>query len=143
MSTRSRIAVMHGDKFKSVYVHSDGYLSGVGSILLEHYDSARANHLVALGDISSLGTEIEAPEGVDCSFDGRAPDVTVFYGRTEYIVAHTFEEFLENVNDSHGEYYYVMKDGEWYCGTPNPDDELLGNKLVPLAKALTWEAIAR
>ena len=55
MGTRSRIGVMHGDKCKSVYCHWDGYLDHNGRILQEHYDSSRANNLVALGDISSLG----------------------------------------------------------------------------------------
>ncbi len=58
MGTRSRIGVMHGDVCKSVYCHWDGYLDHNGRILQEHYDSAQANHLVALGDISSLGTKI-------------------------------------------------------------------------------------
>ena len=58
MGTRSRIGVMHGDKCKSVYCHWDGYLSHNGKILQEHYDSAKANHLVALGNLSTLGKEI-------------------------------------------------------------------------------------
>jgi hypothetical protein len=47
MGTRSRIGVMHGDKVKSIYCHWDGYLEHNGAILQEHYDSAKANHLVA------------------------------------------------------------------------------------------------
>jgi len=58
MGTRSRIGVMHGDKCKSIYCHWDGYLGHNGRILQEHYDSARANHLVAMGDMSSLGRVI-------------------------------------------------------------------------------------
>ena len=46
MGTRSRIGVMHGDNCKSVYCHWDGYLDYTGRILLEHYDSSKANHLV-------------------------------------------------------------------------------------------------
>ena len=58
MGTRSRIGVMHGDKVKSIYCHWDGYLEHNGAILQEHYDSAKANHLVAMGDMSSLGRVI-------------------------------------------------------------------------------------
>ena len=58
MGTRSRIGVMHGDKVKSVYCHWDGYLEHNGAILQEHYNSSKANFLVALGDISSLGRNI-------------------------------------------------------------------------------------
>ena len=58
MGTRSRIAVMHGPVAKSVYCHWDGYLEHNGAILLEHYDSSKANQLVALGDLSSLRPEM-------------------------------------------------------------------------------------
>ena len=58
MGTRSRIGVMHGDNCKSVYCHWDGYLEHNGSLLQKHYDSAGANHIVALGDLSSLGSVI-------------------------------------------------------------------------------------
>ena len=76
MGTRSRIGVMHGDKLKSVYCHWDGYLSNNGKILQNHYDSAKANHLVSLGDLSSLGTTI----GEKHDFDTRT-DCCTFYGR--------------------------------------------------------------
>jgi hypothetical protein len=122
MGTRSRIGVMHGDKCKSVYCHWDGYLEHNGRILQEHYDSAKANHLVSLGDMSSLAKAIEIPEGVDHDFDDLADHITVFYGRdrgeegTEFKVALAFEQFLEQCNNCGAEYYYIMKDGVWYCG---------------------------
>ena len=81
MGTRSAIGVMHGDKAKVVYCHWDGYLEHNGRILFDHYDSAKANHLVALGNISSLDKNIEIPEGVEHSFDKSAKGITVFYGR--------------------------------------------------------------
>ena len=58
MGTRSRIGVMHGNNVKSIYCHWDGYLDFNGRILQEHYDSVKANHLVALGDMSSLRANI-------------------------------------------------------------------------------------
>ncbi len=57
MSTRSRIAVLQENdgSVKSVYCHWDGYLSGVGVTLLNHYNTyQRANAVVALGGLSSL-----------------------------------------------------------------------------------------
>ena len=141
MGTRSRIGVMHGDKFKSVYCHWDGYLENNGKILLEHYDSAKANHLVALGDLSSLDKDVEIPEGATHSFDVPLDGVTVFYGRdrketgTEYKVDQTFEEFLGTVDRCGAEYYYIMKDGVWYCGDSYTSTPMSG-KLVPLAEAL-------
>ena len=148
MGTRSRIGVMHGDKCKSVYCHWDGYLSHNGKILQEHFDSARANHLVALGDVSSLRKNVEIPEGVEHTYDAPVDGITIFYGRdrgetgAEFRVSHTFEEFMELCNNSTAEYYYVMKDGEWYCGDTYGETHL-SNKLTPLSEALVWEAVAQ
>jgi len=144
MGTRSRIGVMHGDNCKSVYCHWDGYLDHNGRILLEHYDSSKANHLVALGDISSLGTEIGEKHDFDVRFTEGAvgENWTKFYGRdrgetgTEFVTDDTFEKFFERADNCGAEYYYIMKDGEWYVGTTYDSDTKLGGKLVPLAEAL-------
>ena len=150
MGTRSRIGVMHGDKVKSVYCHWDGYLEHNGSILQEHYDSAKANHLVALGDISSLRSEIGEKHAFS-QFELRAEEVagyklltenwTTFYGRdrgetgNEFQVAHTFEEFLEQCYGCTAEYYYIMKDGVWYCGDTYGTTDL-STSLTLLSEAL-------
>ena len=149
MGTRSRIGVMHGDVCKSVYCHWDGYLEHNGRILQEHYgsdQSPKANHLVALGDISSLGKEIGEKHAFS-QFELRAEEVqaykeltenwTTFYGRdrgeegVEFATDHTFAAFLDRVEGCGAEYYYILKDGVWYCGSPDK-----GSKLVPLSEAL-------
>ena len=120
MATRSLIGVMHGDKCKAVYCHFDGYLAGVGKTLLENYDSAKANYLVALGDVSVLAENIEIPEGVEHSFDKRAENITVFYGRdrgetgVDFKVFQDYDQLLDFCDGSMLEYYYIMKDGVWY-----------------------------
>ena len=61
MGTRSMIAIEnpHSKAVKSIYCHWDGYLAHNGSILNEHYsNSPKVNNLIALGDLSSLGTQI-------------------------------------------------------------------------------------
>jgi len=64
MSTRSTITTKIGNKYHSVYCHFDGYCSGVGKTLLNHYNSqALAEKVVALGDLSSLEESMDAPEG--------------------------------------------------------------------------------
>ena len=143
MGTRSRIGVMHGDTVKSVYCHWDGYLEHNGAILQRHYDSARANNLVALGDMSSLRPEIGEKHAFSKhDFPGiesrvHNEDWCTFYGRdrgesgTEFKVAHTFAAFLAQVESCGAEYYYIMRDGVWYCGSPDK-----GSKLVPLTEAL-------
>jgi len=147
MGTRSRIGVMHGDIVKSVYCHWDGYLEHNGAILQEHYGSAKANNLVALGDLSSLQSEIGEKHAFS-QFELRAEEVAgfklltenmcTFYGRdrgetgTEFKVAHTFAKFLEQCDNCGAEYYYIMKDGVWYTGCPDK-----GSRLVELTEALT------
>lgn len=150
MGTRSRIAVMHGDVVKSVYCHWDGYLSWNGKLLQEHYDSTKANQLVALGDLSSLKPEIGEAHpfgyhGTDISaedYEKQFGNMCTFYARdrgetgTEWKVAHSFAEFLEQVDNCCGEYYYIIKDGVWYCGTLHEREQDLYKKLVPLTEAL-------
>lgn len=153
MGTRSRIGVMHGDKVKSVYCHWDGYLSHNGRLLQDHYDSAKANNLVALGDLSSLGRVIgeahpfsphtneldklayeAAKEAGYCTFYARDRGET----DTEFQVAHTFEEFFEQCDGCSAEYYYIMKDGVWYVGdTYNASP--LSKRLTLLTEALEKE----
>jgi hypothetical protein len=157
MGTRSRIAVMHGNIVKSVYCHWDGYLEHNGAILQQHYDSPKANNLVALGDISSLGSKIgEQHPFSQFEIVKNAPDYAeqlalyeksesegwcTFYGRdrgeknTEWKVAHTFEEFLDQVNACGAEYYYIMNNGIWYCGTVHAGTEIT-NVLALLTEAL-------
>jgi hypothetical protein len=145
MGTRSLIGVMHGDNCKYVYCHWDGYLDHNGKILQEHYNSAKANNLVALGDISSLRKGVEIPEGVEHTFDNPADGVTVFYGRdrgetgVDFRSVNSFELFLKRVSDTCAEYYYIMKDGVWYCGAVYGP---LKYKLVPLSTALVLESEA-
>ena len=147
MGTRGRIGVMHGTNCKSVYVHWDSYLDYMGRLLMEHYDSTKANFLVALGDLSSLRPDVFVAEGVEHTFEKPAEDICVFYGRdrgedgTEWKTDTTFEAFLERADGCGAEYYYIMKDGEWYVGTTYKSDVKFGGKLVPLAEALAEQDI--
>jgi len=132
MGTRSRVAVMHGDVCKSVYCHYDGYLDHTGRVLQEYYDSAAANQLVALGDNSGVQPTVEE---MNFYKDRGEEDVG-------YRVAHSFEEFLEQVESCFGEYYYVMRDGVWYAGCVYETQGLIKNGLVPLAEALSALKVA-
>ena len=150
MGTRSRIGVMHGDNVKSVYCHWDGYLEHNGVILQEHYDSVKANQLVALGDLSSLkpeigiqhafgyhGTEISAED-----YETQFGNMCTFYGRdrgekgTEWKTHTNFVDFFAEVEGSWCEWYYIMRDGVWYVGNRYETDEKFFQKLVPLTEAL-------
>ena len=127
MGTRSRVAVMHGDVCKSVYCHYDGYLDYTGRILLSHYDSTAANALIARGDNSGIK---ETLAEMNFYSDRGEEDVS-------WQVAHTFEEFLEQVEGCCGEYYYVMKDGVWYAGCVYDTEGLVKNGLTALKDAIT------
>jgi hypothetical protein len=131
MGTRSRVAVMHGDVCKSVYCHYDGYLSYTGEILNKHYDSTLANALVARGDNSGVK---ETLEEMNFYSDRGETDVS-------WQVAHTFEEFLEQVESCGAEYYYVMRDGVWYAGAVYDTPGLIKGGLIPLVDALAANTI--
>ena len=132
MGTRSRVGVMHGTVCKSVYCHYDGYLECTGEILQKHYDSAAANDLISRGDNSGVK---ETVSEMNFYKDRGEEDVG-------YQVAHSFEEFLEQVERCFGEYYYVMQDGVWYAGCVYETQGLVKKGLVPLEKALTTLAVA-
>jgi hypothetical protein len=153
MGTRSRIGVMHGDKVKSIYCHWDGYLGYNGEILQKHYDSAKANQLVALGDMSSLRADIgekhafsKFDPGTNIEHREHNEEWCTFYGRdrgekdTEFKVAQTFDEFLDQCYNSGAEYYYIMRDGTWYVGDTYGSTPL-STKLTVLADALAAEAV--
>jgi len=150
MGTRSRIGVMHGDKLKSVYCHWDGYLQHNGLILQNHYDSAKANHLVSLGDISSLKEEIGVehpfsqfdvtPNLSQAEYYEKYDKMTTFYGRdrkdsgTDFTVDQTYDEFLSKDYDY--KYYYIMRDGVWYVGVAYDVDGMVPGQLYVLAEQL-------
>lgn len=132
MGTRSRVAVMHGDVCKSVYCHYDGYLQYTGEILHKHYDSTKANLLVSLGDNSGVK---ESVEEMNFYKDRGEEDVS-------WQVAHTFEEFMEQVNNCGGEYYYIMRDGVWYAGCMYATEGLTEGALTRLDEAIADVLIA-
>ena len=155
MGTHSRIAVMHGTVCKSVYCHWDGYLSFNGRILQESYDSSKANQLVALGDLSSLRRDIgekhafsqfELPAEEVEAFKTLTENMCTFYGRdrgekhTEWKVAVNFETFLEQCEMCGAEYYYVMENGQWYCGSMHEGSPFY-RRLVLLSQALESETV--
>jgi hypothetical protein len=150
MGTHSRIGVMHGDKVKSIYCHYDGYLEHNGQVLAQYYDSAKANNLVALGDMSTLRPQIGEkhafsqfdlpPEEVE-AYKELTRDWCTFYGRDRgevsvWKVANTFEEFLDQADGCGAEFYYIMKDGVWYVGTTYENTHPLSKRLVLLSEAL-------
>ena len=110
MSTNSLVAYLNEDgSVVSSYVHYDGYATGVGEMLLEHYNSEeRARDLAwCLGYASSLR------ETISESHEDRA-------NTDEAETYESYEDFEEYIREcSHLEYVYVWdthKD-EWLVAT--------------------------
>jgi hypothetical protein len=123
MSTRSLVGVMVGDKCRAVYVHFDGYLSGNGAELQSYTTQAEVLELIEGGDRSTLTDGFYSERGEQ----GVEP--------TDY---DTFAEFFEAVQGCWGEYYYIFKDGVWYCGNTYGGSPLCG-KLTAYADAVAIE----
>lgn len=124
MSTRSFVGVQVGDVIRAVYVHFDGYLDGVGQDLQAYTTQEAVEELISHGDRSSLDDGYYRDRGetdVDPSEYG------------------SFEEFFEACDDSWGEYYYLFRDGVWYCGKTYSSSPLYG-KLVPYAEAISMSS---
>lgn len=118
MSTSSIIAMQKKDgNIEGVYCHWDGCPEGVGRILLDYYDAEKARDLMGLGKLSSLGREIEAPDGAEHSFENPFPNVTVAYHRDRgerrvpNFIATSTAAFLREVPCI--QYVYILKSGVW------------------------------
>jgi hypothetical protein len=92
--------------------------------------------LVARGDNSGIKETLEAMNFYE-DREAQGEDVSEFLKSTPWDVAHSFDEFLEQVNNCCGEYYYVMKDGVWYAGCVYETEGLIKNGLTALKDAIT------
>ena len=140
MGTRSMIAIENPNSkaVKSIYCHWDGYLEHNGSILEKHYpNSPKVNNLIALGDLSSLGTQIGeahpfSPHGSkeDEALYEHAKDMgyCTYYTRDRgedapYKFFKDVKEAVEYYDGSWCEYFYLFKydpdleSGKWYYRT--------------------------
>ncbi|HET8629962.1 MAG TPA: hypothetical protein VFL91_21285 [Thermomicrobiales bacterium] len=116
MSTRSRIGIEGEDgAITSVYCHFDGYPSGVGATLLDHWDTAeRVAELVALGDLSSCTGPDVAPVG---SREGGVVAYARWRGETG-VEAQTSPDraaYLALTAATGGEYTYLYGPRGWEC----------------------------
>lgn len=132
MATRSTIAAKLQDgSYKAIYCHNDGYLSGVGEVLLKHYTTPeKIEALLALGQISSLDAECTAPE--DHSYENPQEGYTVAYHRDRGEkwednapgTGATYQEALRNAGGSQA-FNYLWEDGAWRVdGQPLTAEEI-------------------
>jgi hypothetical protein len=119
MSTRSRIGRLSGDVVTSIYCHSDGYLEHVGALLHEYYSTEEAiSGLLALGDISALGVDLESTRDY-------------FSMRGE--VSPAQEHALAAWPTTWADFLYVWEDGVWLYSNVHDDTgfRLLREPLEP------------
>jgi len=103
MSTNSVVGYIRSDgSIVSSYVHYDGYETGVGMTLLEHYNSDERALAVSVGGYySSLSEDLN--ESLEKSV--HTEEVEMFDSMTE------FEEYL--MENSHLEFGYLWTGGKW------------------------------
>ena len=103
MSTNSVVAYLRSDgSIVSSYVHYDGYETGVGMTLLEHYNSDERALAVSVGGYySSLSEDLK--ESLENSVHHDEPEM--FDSMTE------FEEYL--MLNRHLEFGYIWTGGKW------------------------------
>jgi hypothetical protein len=123
MSTRGFVGVMVGNVCRAVYVHHDCYLSGVGATLQSYATQDEVESLISGGDMSSMG---------DYYKDRGETDVDA----RDY---NDFDEFLNSARDAGVQYYYIFRDGVWYCGDTHGSfvcSTSITGKLVPYSQAV-------
>lgn len=119
MATRSFIGKrLPNGKIIGVYCHYDGYPTGVGRTLKEHYtDPAKVDSLIALGALSYLAPEV----GERHDFNNPREGWTVAYARDRgdrEVRQLTFSDVRSMksgvANKLSAEYAYVMgRSGKW------------------------------
>jgi hypothetical protein len=141
MSTRAYICMETKDgQYRGVYNHFDGYLSGIGEVLLNYYqDFKKVEKLINLGDLSIVGQNLEAPEVVKkYGFDwfmnpafialsdteknvlkNGEEKGTIAYcrdrGEDKYVAEwSSVEDIYTNFSEGMIVFVYLFKNGKWY-----------------------------
>lgn len=125
MSTRSAIGIRNADgTVKAIYCHNDGYIEHNGKILLENYNtSEKIESLLALGDLSYLGSKMNPDPTKPHSFNAPQAGVVIAYHRdrgeeleTACVWESVYDFTMKNPEQYDTEYLYYFNpdDGEWY-----------------------------
>jgi hypothetical protein len=130
MGTSSRVGIRKGNKIHSVRVNYDGHLDRVGKTLLKYYDTEeKVNELIKGGEIRSLEPE---PEYYECNTYN-----DVRYDTDELIETtdgnFICDSFIRRVHKNSCEYYYLMENGNWFCGDTYGSETPISHKFVLLS----------
>lgn len=108
------------DKYRTIYCHSDGYLSHNGALLIDHYDTPeKVKELIDIGGISCLAPNLNPdpskPHGFE--YTTRQDGVVVAYGRDRGEKGMEAKEYAFNELDdpnSWADYIYVYtEENRW------------------------------
>lgn len=132
MSTRSNIAIRYKNgTIKAIYCHFDGYLSGVGSMLLDNWKNPKkvATLVSDVGNISALKSDLK--ETRESAYGESA---------TEYKDLATY---LDSVDTFFIEYVYVFDEayGAWFYATTYDSFETKKPLSNCTLEPLTWKEI--
>ena len=125
MSTASAIGMTMADgSVKAIRCNWNGYPGNVGLILLESYhEPDKVAALLALGEISILGSMLAPESGQYHTFRCPASDVVVAYHRDRGeplqppVVFKDAEDFTTNGQSEMGvDYLYLFAEGKWLLG---------------------------
>ena len=120
MSTHAQIAFCDKTTLEiaSIYCHFNGYLGGIGKVLLEHWsDPAKLRKLIAQGGLTGLGKSLRS---------------------TEYFSAHIEQRKFASIGEwfekEHEEYMYLFLEETktWLVRSPRLSDTVL----IPLTPEL-------
>lgn len=126
MSTRAYVGYLtKSGALKYIYAHSDGYPTGTGQILFDHYDLEKTKELVKLGSASVIGKHLDPMGNSGHNFENRQAGVCVFYHRdrgepkvdtkASTMKVADLEMLLEEVD-----YVYIIdQKGVWYVNEGN------------------------
>ena len=123
MGTSSAIGMkMEDGGVRAIRCNWDGYVAGVGVILGGWYtETAKIEELLALGDLSRLGTKIAPEPGTTHTFAHPQPDVTVAYHRDRGERMKSARRYADvdayrrdGKGDFGADYLYLYANGKWY-----------------------------
>lgn len=126
MSTRALISIEDADgKVRSSYLHFDGYPSGAGRILIDHYNTRESTKaLLALGFLSALGERLAPNPDEHHDYENPIDGVCIAYHRDRgeafrpATVWANAEEMRSKASDRFwAEYVYIFRNGQWYVET--------------------------
>lgn len=141
MSTPSTISIVtENGKVDTIYCHWDGYVSNMGKMLLEHYNSKeKAKSIIDNGYASSISEKI-APSTDTHSFSTPEKGVCVFYHRDrgDLLEIDTFSSISQMLNKVGQSHNYIFYGEKWYyC----KDYDIFNTMLIPLELAIKRDEV--